>query len=205
MASAGGMTDDQVFLKRIEPHLDVLLETARSDLRYHEARGDLRPGELSAEEIVGETLIRARHDQERRPPELSLEAWLLGLEARVMIRLLEAEERARELWAYSLEQPIPKPPPPLSDDTYWDWHQPDDVERWEDVLSGEPVVAEEPAEEHVAALSPLVRRAWVLLDRRGLSVRDVALILRRSMDDVADLVREAREALRPLTDRPAQR
>lgn len=57
--------DRDAFHGLIGPYLDELFAAAQRDIRYHTAVADLGDSDLSAEELVGETLLRAW--RERRP------------------------------------------------------------------------------------------------------------------------------------------
>lgn len=182
----------RVFVVEARPHLNVLLEFAGRELHYHEARGDLAPGELSAEQVVGETLLRAYYDRGKRPPSLAFRSWLLGLEQRVLGRLLDPDERARGLWSVTGDELLPEPLPAREDDAFWDWYQPDDA-GWDDLG---PSSGSGPDDLHEAlGLPPRLRRAWVLHDRYSLSVPEVAVALRAREQTVAQLIRTARTRL----------
>ena len=80
-------------------HLDELLRAARRELRYRGALGQFGPDDLSPEELVGETLVRAWDDRHRRPALLGTRAWLLALrdalpQARTRVARGESAARA---------------------------------------------------------------------------------------------------------------
>ena len=115
------------FRSLVEPHLDELLSAATRELEYRQALGELSPHDLSPEELVGETLIRAWRDRHRRPPLLDIRSWLLGLLFRVAENLVRREERLRE--AVVTSPAASDPPPRVYDDdgAFWEWHQPDEA------------------------------------------------------------------------------
>ena len=59
--------DRQAFQQLMLSHLDELFAAAQRDLRYHVLLRDLRQHDLSPEELVGETLLRAWRDRLRKP------------------------------------------------------------------------------------------------------------------------------------------
>lgn len=199
--------DRDAFHRLVEPHLDELLAAARRDLRYHQDLGDLQSGDLTPEELVGETLLRAWDSRGARPETVSLRAWLLGTQHRVLQRLLGDEERLRTLWAVSLEAPVPTEPLYDDDEEFWEWYQPDDLARWEDVVADEDTPLPDEAIEVEALGTPDVRaavdrlavqprQALLLRDRHGLTTVEVAYALRLSVTETARTVRAARREVR---------
>lgn len=172
-----------------------LLEAARREVRYRIAMGELRPDDLTSEELVGETLARASRDRGRRPAALGERAWLLALLHRVSEDIVRNEVRFRQLAAVSLEA---KPPPePFYDDDegFYEWYQPDEMTRWEDLvaepasLTPEEVVA---AEEELRSLAPRTRLVYVLHDIHRLSVAEIAQAIGIPGEEVLRLLAEAR-------------
>lgn len=191
--------DKKAFRAQVEPHLDELLAAAARELEYRQAIGDLGLGDLTAEELVGETLTRAWRDRDRRPPLLGLRPWLLGLMFRVADNLARQEARRREAETVSLEARVP--PGPVSDDDegFWDWYQPDESTRWEDVI---PASAATP-EQIVAVLEraegralPQAARRLLLLTRvHRLSVAEAASALHIPVAEATRLLVEAHRAV----------
>lgn len=195
------------FRAQVEPHLGELLSAAKHELEYRQAVGDLTLDDLTAEELVGEALARAWRDRHRRPPLLGLRPWLLGLLFRVADSLARQEARRREAAAVSLEAPVP-PEPPDDDESFWEWYQPDESTRWEDVI---PAAAATP-EQIVAALErkegrALPRTAQRLLLLTGvhrLSVAEAASALHIPAAEATRLLEEAHRALGGRTWRAPQ-
>ncbi|MBN2720288.1 MAG: sigma-70 family RNA polymerase sigma factor [Proteobacteria bacterium] len=189
------------FMLKIMPWLTQLLDIARHDLRYHMARGELQEGDLTEEEIVGETLIVAFNGRSRKPRNVSWRLWLFRLEDRIMHRLIGREEKNRSRWAFSMDEPIPDLEAPLGDDVFWDWYQPDEKDRWEDVLCGYEPLPEEliaKAEKAAADLEPPDRRAWLLHGKFNFTVPEVAQILQKPPSSVAKTIRHTGEKLKGL-------
>jgi RNA polymerase sigma-70 factor (ECF subfamily) len=187
--------DREAFNRLVSPHLDELLGAARRELRYRVALGDLGPDDTSPEELVGETLIRAWNDRHRRPARLGVRAWLLALLYRVCESFVRRERRFRKLAPVSLEA---KPPPePFYDDDeeFWEWYQPDEMTRWEDLaaepesLTPEEVVA---AEESLRSLAPPERLVYLLHDIHRLTPAEVAQAVGIAPREVLRLLDKAR-------------
>jgi RNA polymerase sigma-70 factor (ECF subfamily) len=182
--------DRDAFQRLVGPHLDELFAAARRDIRYHSAVGDLREDEISPEEVVGETLLRAWRDRHRRPQGLDIRPWLLGLQFRVLTRIVRQEQVLRKLVSVSLEAPAPAEPIYDDDESFWEWYQPDEMLRWEDIVPAD-VTAEvaEPAvfEREVPGLSALARQVLVLRHVHRFSVGEIASGLGLSARRIAEL------------------
>jgi RNA polymerase sigma factor (sigma-70 family) len=185
--------DADAFEELVAPHLDELLKAAGRDLRYHVSLGDLRAEDLTPEELVGETLLRTWRDRCRRPLSRALRPWLLDLQLEVLAQLVDQEEKQPGF--ISLEAPVPPPPVYDDDEEFWEWYQPDDAARWEDVL---PVVghsreefALELLETAAPNLSPLARQVFVLRHIDGLSVGEICSALHLPPERVRTLWKEA--------------
>lgn len=186
---------DEAFNRLVSPHLDELLSAARRELSYRVAMGDLGPDDTAPEELVGETLIRAWNDRDRRPALLGVRAWLLALLYRVSESLARRERRFRQFAPVSLEA---KPPPePFYDDDeeFWEWYQPDEMTRWKD-LAAEPasLTPEEvvEAEESLRSFAPRERLVYVLHDIHRLTLAEVAQALGIPPEEVLRLLDKTR-------------
>lgn len=189
--------DRDAFQRLVTPHLDELFTAAYRDIRYHSAAGDLREDDLAPEELVGETLLRAWRDRHRRPSSLETRPWLLGLQFRVLTRIVRQEQLLKRLLSVSLEAPTPPAPVYDDDESFWEWFQPDEMLRWEDAIPSD-TSAELPAElfeQDVAGLSPLARQVAVFRYFHHLTVGEIASGLGLSANRVSQFWREARSLL----------
>mgnify|MGYP001477468958 FL=1 len=57
--------DRRAFRRLVEPYLDELLRAAHRELEHYRRLKALRPEDLTAEELVGETLITAWRQRHR--------------------------------------------------------------------------------------------------------------------------------------------
>lgn len=187
--------DEDAFELLVAPHLAELTSAAQRDLRYHVALGELREDDLTPEELVGETLLRGWRDRRRRPSTLALKPWLLGLQVRVLKRLVRKEQEARRLASVSLEARAPAAPVYDDGEEFWEWYQPDEATRWEDVLPSETTSREEVIEtvleQAVPNLSPIARQVFVLRHIHGLSAAEIGSCLQISQDRVRALWNDA--------------
>ncbi|MEX0748162.1 MAG: sigma factor-like helix-turn-helix DNA-binding protein [Rhodothermales bacterium] len=181
------------------PHLPELLQAGRREIAYRQKRHDLHPGEVSADELAGETLIRAWHDRAKCPEHVSLRTWLLGTQHRVLEQLTRRAPRDRDLWAVSLGNSAPHDP--IADELtegFWEWSRPDSWEGWEDVLADDAPTQEEVllfGEEETHQLEPAVRQILVMHDRHRLPKSEVASAMQIHPKEVKTILREARRKI----------
>lgn len=193
--------DRTAFRQWVTPHADELLLAARRELSHYQRLKMLRPEDLTPEELVGETLLTAWRQRHRKPWRLSVRAWLLGLLNRVLVRYVARERTFRRLWELSLEAPLPPEPIYDDDESFWEWYQPDDLERWEDVipdaatLTEEQLSLEEAPPEALDVLEPEERQVLLLHDLHKLSLQEVAFVMQRSVRETAELLQRARRRM----------
>jgi RNA polymerase sigma-70 factor (ECF subfamily) len=179
----------------LEQYADELLDAAQREVRYRVALGELDGLDLSPEELVGETLARAWRERERKPAGLGERAWLLALLHRVAEGIVRREARFRKLAPVSLEARPPPEPFYDDDEGFYEWYQPDELTRWEDLaaepleLTPEEVVS---AEEELRSAAPRTRLVFVLHDLHRLSVPEIAQALGITQDQVLRHLEEAR-------------
>ncbi len=194
--------DRDAFNRAVDPLVPELIEAARAELRVLVAEGELPEDLASPEEVVGEVLLRAWRNRRRRPPRVSLRAWLLAILYRVLDERVHAERRRRRL-AEAARDMHPEVPPLEDEETFWQWFQPEDLPLAEPAMP-EPV----PDPETVAAtletrprvLAPAARRALLMHRRHRLDVREIAAVLRRPVGETRELVREAARRIRAAGD-----
>ncbi len=193
--------DVQAFWELVSPHVEELLRAARREIRYHRALGNLEPDDLAPEELVGMALARAWRGRHRRPEGLDLRAWLLTALLRSLEQTVRQERRLRRLWAVSLEEPAEEGPPIYDDgEEFWEWYQPDDLTRWEDVLPAEGGIPEY-APHEVDELEPRARQTLVLAREHGLTVAEVASATGQTPEEVGRKIQEAHAQLQEIRKR----
>lgn len=204
---AVGRDDRAAFSALVEPLLADLEELARHEIAYYTSLGDLDADWITPTELVGETLTVAWRGRRRKPRSLSLKAWLSGILLRTAERIARHRRRTREVEeAVSLEDPVPPPPIYDDDEEFWEWYQPDDLTRYEDVLPATTVTPEDIAfvlesAEQRERLPALERRVLLLHDRQHLPLPEIAVILRRSVEEVRVALISARRNAESLVGR----
>jgi RNA polymerase sigma factor (sigma-70 family) len=189
-------SEQAAFQAAVKPHLQELFEAARRELRYRVALGDFGPDLLTAEELVGETLARAWRDRRRRPRLLKFRVWLLAVLFRVAEDIARDEAQFRKLATESLQASVPPEPLYDDDESFWEWYQPDELTRWEDVVADPSSLSPEDAvaadEKFTRSLAPRARQVFVLHTIHHVSLRDVARALGISGSEAVRLLAEAR-------------
>lgn len=189
------------FLEDVKPYLDELHESAWHHLAYHQARGELDAKSLTAEEVVGETLILAFDGRKKRPTDVPLRSWLLSVESRAIDAFIAAEEGEHELWAFSLDEPLPcrSVHDEHTHEGFWTWVDLDELESVAESVAApdEPLSPQTVAAmiAELKTLRPKQWRAWLLSDAHRLSLQHVASALGESVDRASEFIREARQLL----------
>jgi RNA polymerase sigma-70 factor (ECF subfamily) len=158
------------------------------------ALGDFRADDPTAEELVGEVLIRAWQQRRDRTSCLRLRVWLLALLYRVAHDLSRREVRQERIPAESLEEPVPPEPIYDDDEEFWEC----EMMRWEDVVEAPTMTPEEEAgidEELFRALDPRAREMFLLCELHRVPLTEGALAFRISVEEAARRLEEARRDL----------
>jgi RNA polymerase sigma-70 factor (ECF subfamily) len=198
--------DRDAFRALVAARLGDLFEAARRELRYRTALGDLDAGELTPEELVGDVLVRAWQDRQRRPPHVGLAAWLLATLFRVVTWHVRRARRLKALAGPSLETTLPPGPIYDDDEEFWEWYQPDEILRWEDVVRDAAATPEAEAavdEALTRALDPRARELLLLSAVHDVPLREAAAALGLSSRDVTRLLSTARRGIDHMLGRSA--
>lgn len=189
--------DMETFRDVVDPHLSEITEAARRELEYYVSAGDLPPGDVEPDDVVAETLWRAWKSKQHRPAHLGIRAWLLGLEYQVMQRIARAEKEFLDIATVSLESTVPQPPDDAEDE-FWEWYQPDDLLKWEDVIPEDvvhPQEARREIESKASKLDARSRQAVLLHELHGLSMPEIATILGMTVRQAEETVDRGRVRL----------
>jgi RNA polymerase sigma-70 factor (ECF subfamily) len=190
--------DRDAFQAAVKPTLGELLRAARREVRYRAALGDFPADEPTAQELVGEVLIRAWQQRHDRHSSLPLRIWLLALLYRVAHDLSRREARQQRIPTESLEEEVPPEPVYDDDEGFWEWYQPDEMTRWEDVVEAPTMTPEEQAgtdEELTRTLDRQAREVFLLCELHRVPLTEAALALGVSVEQAARLLEEARRHL----------
>ncbi len=202
----------------IDRHLSDLYNFARREIAYRQAVGDLTRGDLKPEEVVDEAALSAIERFEERPRDLDFSRWLLQLVLDVVEKRVAESAEERAVLHVEEEAPVASPAVEAarSGDEIYDFYQPDEDVRLEDLIEDERVPTPEEAlarremQRHInRTLARLPRRwraAFVLYAVEGLNLEEVARVTRRPVEEVRRSVKSARVFLREcLADAGARR
>ncbi|WP_229517341.1 RNA polymerase sigma factor [Paraburkholderia terrae] len=160
-------TRSALFGETVRPLLASLAHFVQRELAYLQTRGDLAADDPSVDDIVDETLARACERFAERPPRLEPLQWLY----QIALELLEAEVARRQMEegrCISLEGRLPvqlHEPREYDDELLFEYWQPDEVLRLEDVVPAtdgtpEDAVITRELSELVAALLAELSEPW---------------------------------------------
>ncbi len=196
---AKAVTGDKDSFSRVtEPLLEELRSAARHEIAYYTALGDYEPDLIDADELVGEVLSRAWRDRKRKPPHTSLKAWLLGLVYRVADAIAARQRRLREVRNVSVESTVRDDVLYDDEESFYEWYQPDEVTRLEDVIADPQPTPEEIAaalEEAPTALEATDRRVLLLHDAHGLTLSEIGAVVSRSVEETREVLVRARRRI----------
>jgi RNA polymerase sigma factor (sigma-70 family) len=196
-------------LSLVGQHLDRLYRFVLHELGYLQAVGDVMPGELTPEDVVDATLLRAYRELVKVPPGREIGGRLIQL----AIEQLEADvkrlksERDRTV---HIEQGVPETPPAEQvstlGDEILDFYEPDEDLKLEDIIADLSIPTPE-QEAEIRELRRCVRmaltglprewrRALLLCHVEGLTGAELARSMGRAEPETERILEHAREYLR---------
>lgn len=187
--------------------LPRLQRTVERELRYREASGSLRPGQVSVEEVVDEAISRALDDREQKPERVALEPWLHRLALRSIDRLMN-QTRAQN-GSISLGSQVGHGQQYLgtgSDEPWMQYHQPDEMFTNENLIPDARMTSPEDvaATDEIIAMvdtalrhaKPEDREAFILFTMEGFTTHEISVIAGRKPEEVRASISAARDLLR---------
>ena len=202
--------DRDAFEQAAEPHRDTLIDAARRKIAARVAEGELAEGSLTAEELAGETLIRAFDGRNRYDAsQMSFRAWLLGLQFRALNRLVRTEQDYKQQKAISLDAEVPSTDEQDAvEEEFYEFYQPFDVTTYEEMIPsqapddveidtrGRSLTQDELDYLESSGLSADQRQLVEFHDEFALTLPEIAQIMEYSLQDTAEALGEARVHLR---------
>ena len=116
---------------------------------------------------------------------------------KVLESIVRSERRARRLAGVSLEAPVEDEAAAAeaTDEEFWEWYQPDDITRWEDIIPAEDVQADDLSDDRTYQLTNEERQALVLSVEHRLSVVEISSVMNLSPDRAVRLIDAAQRQL----------
>ena len=187
----------------VKEQMAGLLEAARHEIAYYENIGDFPPRYMTPEELVGEAVIHARERLGEKPAGMSPRAWLYSMLFQAADELARKRREIQSREALSTDQKLPSDPlvfDPVYDDDeeFYEWFQPDEALKWEDVIPSAAVAPEQLValcEAEPRRLKPNERRAALLYFRLGFSLEEVCRVLGQPPAEVGAMLEGARAAI----------
>ena len=171
------------------------------ELRYRTATGMLEPNLVKREEVVDEAIAMALSGEEQRPERLSIERWLYGVALRAISAV--ATRNRDESETVHLEVPAGKPNVSGTDDSYLQFHQPDDTLNTEDILPDRAISTPEAtalSDEFIDQVQRALtgapteqREAFTLFAIEGFTIEEIANISKREPGEIKKSIRAARD------------
>ena len=196
------------FFDLIEDHLDTVYNTVRRELTYLECSGSVPAGYLSVGDIVDATILNGLNRFERRPTEFSVRDWLTQLAFETVEAEAQAARRAVPEGAASIEaEPeAPAEDPTVADQDMFEFYQPDDVLRLEELIADDGGTdPETEMSRHdiavtlhraIADLPSVERRVLYRLHLDHATLAETADLLGLSEAEVEEIAEKAGETLR---------
>jgi RNA polymerase sigma factor (sigma-70 family) len=131
-------TTAEVFFNIVEPHLDDLIQFARTALSEAEAKGDLGFSELTPEDLADATLLRAYREFAKNPTPGDIKDWLLKLAAKQLDVEIQRSRAERRHILYieegDPEPPLIEEPPATADEDFPDFNHPNQILNVEEAI-----------------------------------------------------------------------
>jgi RNA polymerase sigma factor (sigma-70 family) len=208
--SAPAAREQELSWAVIQAHLKKLYNFVRRELAYRQAIGDLLPGELTPQDVVDAVVLQGAREFASRPPHQAIDRWLLQL-ARAYIaveckRLKAERAHTRHIEAATPPDPAKEVPTLKLDDEIYEFYQPDEKLRLEDLVpdpyvpTPEQVIESRDLQRYINQTLALLPQAWrtafVLHYIEDLTIPEVAHLTGTSEDEVRHALIYAREFLR---------
>jgi DNA-directed RNA polymerase specialized sigma24 family protein/ribosome-associated translation inhibitor RaiA len=201
------ISDDDVS-SYVNLNLPRLQRFVERELRYREASGRLRQGQISPNEVVDEAISHALDDHAERPEKVTLEPWLYRLATRSIDRL--TNQTRTENGSVPLETQMSpsrqKKAGEGSDEAWMQFHQPDEMFTNGDLVADYRAATPEDiaaTDEMVAMVEVALssakkedREAFILFTMEGFTMNEIALITNHKPEQVRASIAAARDHLR---------
>ncbi|MGX6570408.1 RNA polymerase subunit sigma-28 [Cupriavidus necator] len=133
-----------LFGELVRPLLPEFKRFVQRELAYLQARGELAPGDPELDEVIDESLVRAYKDLAQHPRKLEPLAWLYQIAlSRLGEEVTRRQAEAGRWVSLEAKLPVQLGEPQGDDEILFEYWQPDEVLRLEDVLPAHDGTPEE--------------------------------------------------------------
>jgi RNA polymerase sigma factor (sigma-70 family) len=194
----------------IDANLPRLTRFVERELRYRENLDELRPGQLSAEEVIGEAISTALGDGSEKPELLALEPWLYRLSIRAIGELARRPEEGGPV--VPLEEGGMQPDREAQYEQHSKFRDRNQGIRNQEVIADTRVGTPEASaaseeminlvELALLSASPADREAFLLFAVEGFTLKEIAAIGGHPVEQVRSSILRAREHLQKSLSAP---
>jgi RNA polymerase sigma factor (sigma-70 family) len=204
------------FFLFLKPFLSTVRDHAQRELRILELEGVIPTGEVTADDLTDDVLVAAWESFNERPQEAPIDVWLMGI-LHERLSELEASYGDVKLSTPIEDESIEQADADVDDLHYWLSRalEPPATLTLEDVIPDERSAdgwqEMDVKEQHEHLLRMLQRlqkhqrQAFMLSEVEGFELSEIAMVLDRQEDDVADDIERARSLLQSLSEAPAEK
>ncbi|MGC2184606.1 MAG: sigma factor-like helix-turn-helix DNA-binding protein, partial [Terriglobales bacterium] len=186
----------------VNVNLPRLQRFIQRELDYRESQGQLQPGQVVVEDVVGEAIANALSEQHESPEPMKLEPWVHRLAMRAIDQLaLENREDGHVPLEGSHGQQNVR----ASDEDKLQFHQPDEQLLEENVIADPTANSPEELaarDELISLVETILRdagrdeaEAFILYTLEGFTLEEIADITSRTVEEVRASIGKAREHL----------
>ena len=186
----------------VNVNLPRLQRFVQRELDYRESQGQLQPGQVVVEDVVGEAIANALSEQHESPEPMKVEPWVHRLAIRAIDQLaLENREDGH----VPLERSHGQQNVRASDEDKLQFHQPDEQLLEENVIADPTANSPEELaarDELISLVETILRdagrdeaEAFILYTLEGFTLEEIADITNRTVEEVRASIGKAREHL----------
>jgi RNA polymerase sigma factor (sigma-70 family) len=182
--------------------IDRLRKFVASELQLRSANGQIRPGQITVDEVIAEVMVAALSHENGNANLLPEENYFQRLALRAIRQLMNDNADVAEV---SLDAPAGMPNVTGSDENVLQYHQPDDRVNGENLIpdSGSRTPEEIFASEEMSAqldsalhhVGARDREAFILFTLEGFTIEEIARLSDRPHDDIRQSIHHARERI----------
>jgi len=182
--------------------LDHLREFVARELQLRAGNGQIRPGQITIDEVIDEVMVAALSHENGNAQLLPEESYFHRLALRAIRQLMNDNADVAEV---SLDARAGMTDVTASDESLLQYHQPDDRVKEENLIADSASRTPEEiyaSEEMVAQLDVVLhgvgakdREAFILFTLEGFTIEEIARLSDRPHDDVRKSIHHARERI----------